>query len=82
MRKSLQKRGVGAGQNQGLSYWKAEARGGPVAIDEVRFTDRSCIDGLVGVELYCHGMFISIVLSSHALLRLWFLRNLSLNQSG
>lgn len=48
-------RSVKSDPNQGLWYRKAEARGGSVVVGKGRCTERSCADGLVGVELYCHG---------------------------
>lgn len=46
------------GTKPGAVVSESRGRGGPVATDGARFTDRSRIDGLVGAELYCHGVFI------------------------
>lgn len=42
-------------ENQGLWYRKAKGRRGSVGVGRVKFTDGSCVDGMSGVELYCHG---------------------------
>lgn len=42
-------------EDQGLWYRKAKGRRGSVGVDRMKFTDGSCVDGMLGVELYCRG---------------------------
>lgn len=42
-------------ENPGVLVQETQGKTGSVGTGRMGFTDGSCVDGMLGVELYCHG---------------------------